>query len=196
MKYSSGLVSESFWFVEMKDMLVELESGVDWDELKGKCLYENFYGGQKEYRANRIYGYLKNRILSLDQGLIKLFHNQQITSQKIINLMGIAKQNKLFFEFLYEVYREKLILGDNVIEMSQVNRFFTEKQRQDDVIASWKEGTLKRLGSNYLNYMSDAGLILISNKERKISRISLDYYLDEYLKANDYPMWKIFNGIS
>ena len=109
-KYSSGLVSESFWFIEFRKIIKLKYDRKTWDEIKDLCLVDNLLGISKDYRAKRNYGYLKNRIDTLDEGLRELFINADLNTQKIINLIAIAKKNRLFYEFLYEVYREKVQL--------------------------------------------------------------------------------------
>ncbi|MGI6731590.1 MAG: BrxA family protein [Anaerovoracaceae bacterium] len=38
-KYSSGLVAESFWFVELKKKIIKLRvQGKSWDEIRDLCL--------------------------------------------------------------------------------------------------------------------------------------------------------------
>lgn len=56
-KYSSGLVSESFWFVEFKQFIKLRVEGKSWDEIKELCLKDNLLGISKEYHAKRIFGY-------------------------------------------------------------------------------------------------------------------------------------------
>ena len=122
-KYSSGLVSESFWFIEFKKIIQLKNDGKSWDDIRDLCLNNNLLGISKDYRARRIYGYLKNRVDTLDEGLINIFINADLTTQKIINIIAIAKKNRLFFEFLYEVYREKVLLGAIELTDSDINIF-------------------------------------------------------------------------
>lgn len=55
----------------------------------------------------------------------------------------------LFFDFVYEVIREKMILGSNEYADSDVRIFFKNKQVQDEKVAGWTEATIKRLGTCY-----------------------------------------------
>lgn len=52
--YSSGLVSQSFWFVEMKKIIKLVSEGKDEHEITKICIEENLFGAAKEYRAKRI----------------------------------------------------------------------------------------------------------------------------------------------
>ncbi len=194
-KYSSGLVSESFWFVEMKELISLREDGISWEELKEKCIAEHLLGGQKEYRTGRIFGYLKRRISLLDEELLTLFSTEQLGTQKLINLIAIAKGNRLLYEFLYSEYREKLLMGSNFYSSTDMNRFFSEKQRQEEAVAEWKEPTLKRLKSTYFNFLTDAGLFTMVDGEHKFTPPVLDFSLEQYLKINDPHLWKGLSGV-
>lgn len=114
-------------------MLTERNNGLSWDDLREKCVYQQFFGNQKEYRANRIFGYLKRRISFLDEELQAMFFTQSLSTQKVINLIGIARGNKLFYEFLYDEYREKLFLASEQLTMGDINRFF-----HGNKVKSWK----------------------------------------------------------
>lgn len=194
-KYSSGLVSESFWFIEFKKIIKLRNDGKSWDDIRDLCLNDNLLGISKEYRARRIYGYLKNRVDVLDEGLINIFINADLTTQKIINIIAIAKKNRLFFEFLYEVYREKVLLGAIELTDSDINIFFKNKQEQDEDISKWTDVTLKRLRSTYMNFLTDAGLLTVIDKQRRITPPILDILLENYLKDNgEKQMLKAIRG--
>ncbi|MBS3198947.1 DUF1819 family protein [Turicibacter bilis] len=194
-KYSSGLVSESFWFVEFKKIIKLKHEGISWEEIKDLCLKENLLGVSKEYRAKRIYGYLKNRISLLDEDIFDIFIMSDLSTQKIIDLMSIAKQNRLFFEFLYEVYREKVLLGETELTDSDINIFFNNKQQQSEDIGLWTDVTLRRLRSSYMNFMVDAGLLTVVNKQKQITPPILDVALERYLvEKNEVQLFKAITG--
>ena len=113
---------------EMKKIIKLIDEGKSEEEIKNLCISENLFGAAKEYRAKRIYGYIWNRAKKLDKTLIDLFVNSDLATQKIINLVAILRTDRLFFEFMFEVYREKNILGIPVIEESDVNIFFNNKE--------------------------------------------------------------------
>jgi hypothetical protein len=196
-KYSSGLVSESFWFIEVKKIIKLRHDGKTWDDIKVLCLEDNLLGISKEYRAKRIFGYLKNRLEVLEDGLVEVFIQSDLNTQKIINIIAMAKRNRLFFEFLYEVYREKVQLGAIELKDSDINIFFKNKQDQDEDVSKWTDVTLRRLRSSYMNFLTDAGLLTISGKQKKITPPILDVTLENYLKDNgDSQMIKAITGVN
>ena len=195
-EYSAGLVSQSFWFVETKKMLSLIYAGKSKEEIKRLCIDENIFGASKEYRAKEIYNGIKGRIRFLDDKLLELFCTSDVQTQKLIILISILKKDKLFFEFLFEVYREKVILGEEVMDKPDVNVFFKNKEIQSEEIEHWKDVTKRRLGSAYINYMVDANLLTIIDKEKRITPPIMDVALERYLEATgNTAMIKAITGV-
>lgn len=196
MNYSAGMVSQSFWFVEIKKIIKLINDGMTEEEIKKLCINENLFGVMKEYRAKRIYGYIWNRTKRLDKAMIELFYSSDIATQKVINLISILKSDRLFLEFMFEVYREKNILGVNVIEDSDVNIFFKNKEIQSEDVAAWSDATKRRLRSIYINYLIDSNFLTVVEKKKIITPPILDIALERYLEANgDNTILKAITGV-
>ena len=196
-KYSAGLISQSFWFIEIKKILRLIREGKREDEIKKLCIEENLFGTTNEYRAKRIYGYIWNRVKHLDGKIIELFNESDLSTQKIINLIAIMRCDRLFFEFIYEVYREKNILGTLTIEDRDANIFFRNKEVQNEHIAKWTDRTKKRLKSCYFNYLIDANLITIKDKKKYITPPIFDIAVERYLElVGDFAIVKAITGVN
>lgn len=196
-KYSAGLVSQSFWFVEMKKLIKLKSEGKTEKEIKALCIDENLFGAINENRAKRMYGYMWNRVKRLDDKMIKLFETSDVPTQKIINLIAILEGDRLFFEFIFEVYREKVILGIEEINDFDLNVFFKNKEVQSEEVGKWIDRTKKRLGSAYFNFMTDANLITVVDKKRTITPPIFDIELEKYLEASGKePLVKAIKGVS
>ena len=193
--YSAGLMSQSFWFIEFKKVVKLISIGKSVEEINSICIEENLFGAAKEYRAKRMCGYILNRAKKLDQTMIDLFLNSDLNTQKIINLITILKGDRLFFEFMFEVYREKVILGIPIIEDTDLKVFFSNKEAQSEDVALWKDTTKKHLRTNYMTYLVDANLITIIDKQRTITPTILDIALERYLEAcGDTAIIKAITG--
>lgn len=182
-KYSAGLMSQSFWFLEFKKAVKMRQEGMTYDDIKKKCVEENLFGAAKEYRALRMAGYIITRVRAMDDILVDLFCTSDLATQKLINLVTILRTDRLFFEFVYEIYREKVILGVEIMEESDVNVFFTRKEAQSELIAGWKDSTKRHLRSCYLNFMTDANLLTVIDKKKMITPPILDIALERYLQS-------------
>lgn len=183
--YSAGLMSQSFWFVEFKKYLKLLREGNTPEEIKDLIIAGNLYGAPNENRARRIYGYISNRVALLNEQGINLFFSSDLNTQKLLNLICIIRGDRLFFEFLNEVYREKNMLGFEYLEISDAKKFFTEKERQSDVVSNWNDTTKRKLQSGYFNYMIDANLLSVDQNKKRITPPILDIALERYLEANN-----------
>lgn len=196
-KYSAGLVSQSFWFVEMKKMIKLKIEGKTEKEIKHLCIDENLFGAINENRARRMYGYMWNRVKRLDDTMIHLFETSDVPTQKIINLISILEGDRLFFEFIFDVYREKVIFGTEELSDFDLNVFFKNKEVQSEEVGKWIERTKKRLGSAYFNFMTDANLITVVDKKRTITPPIFDNELEKYLEASGkQSILKAIKGVS
>ena len=160
------------------------KSGLSDSELKTEIITNNLFGAPNEYRAKRIYGYISRRASSLDDKAIELFFNSDLSTQKIMNLICIMRTNRLLFEFVNEVYREKIILGADEIEPADARVFFNNKSVQSDAIAKLTDSTKKKVTSTIMTILSDSNLLTEQNKKRKITPPIIDILLEKYLIAN------------
>lgn len=183
-EYSAGIMSQSFWFQECRQFIELLRENKTETELKMIVIEENLFGAPNEYRAKRMYGYISNRVKSVESGLMEIFLSSDIETQKLIILIATIRKDKLFFEFLYEVYREKIILGENQIGIADVDKFFRYKEMQNDELLSWQDTTKKRIQSAYLTFMTEANLLRSNKKIRTITPPLIDMRLEKYLRAN------------
>lgn len=181
--YSAGLMSQSFWFIEFKKVIVLRSQGKTEPEIKSLCLEQNLFGAAKAERARRMYGYIINRAKTLDKTMIDLFVTSDLSTQKLINLVAILRIDRLFFEFVYEVYRDKVKLGVQEISMNDVSIFFKNKEVQSPDVAVWKDTTIRKLGNCYLNFMTDANLLTVVNKGKRVTPPIVDVALERYLAA-------------
>ena len=196
-KYSAGLVSQSFWFVEFKKVIKLINEGKTDDEIKELCINENLFGAAKEYRAKRMYGYIWKRVKKLDDNLIQLFLSSDLQTQKLINLIAILRGDRLFFEFVFEVYREKILLGIPNLEDKDANIFFNNKEIQTEDVAKLTDATRKRLRSAYFNFMVDANLLSLNGKEKTITPPIIDIALERYLEAvGESAIVKAITGVN
>jgi hypothetical protein len=185
MEYSAGMTSRPFWYIESKKTAKYMLEGLDKEAIRRKVIDENIYQAPSKERADHMFNSIYRRLLSLDTFLINKIASSDVLTSKVMLMFGIMKTDRLFFEFMYEVFREKLLLGDYLIKDRDINVFFSSKVTQsDDVIAKWTENTIRKMKSSYMRILFEAGLIISSSEERKITPISLDYKICEHLKEN------------
>ena len=183
-EYSAGMVKLSFWFAEFRKVLELLSSGKTLPEIKQMNVQGNIFSAPTQARAIQIFNTVSTRVKGLDSSFYAVFAKSDISTQKFIALIAVMQTDSLFFDFVYEVYREKLILGIDELADSDVGIFFKNKQLQSEKVAKWTDYTLKRLGTCYKTMLMESGLIDQGTGTRKILKPILDKDLEECLKVN------------
>lgn len=194
--YSAGLMSQSCWFVEFKKIIQLVADGKSQEEIRIQCLENNLLGAAKEYRAKRVYGYLISRAKMLDAAGVRLFMESDLSTQKILNLVAILRGDRLFFEFVYEIYREKVILGQLELEDRDFSIFFRTKGEQSELVEKWNDSTKGHLKSNYVTCMTDANLLYFEGRKRLITKPIVDNSLIRYLNdSGDQAILAAITGV-
>ena len=183
-EYSAGMVKLSFWFAEFRKVIELLSSGKTLPEIKQMNVQENIFSAPTQARAIQIFNTVSTRVKGLDSSFYAVFAKSDISTQKFIALIAVMQTDSLFFDFVYEVYREKLILGIDELADSDVGIFFKNKQLQSEKVAKWTDYTLKRLGTCYKTMLMEAGLIDQGTGTRKILKPILDKAVEDCMKIN------------
>ena len=147
--YSAGAVKFSFWFIEFRKTVQLLAEGKSFSEIKLLNEQENIYSASTKARAQMIYSTVTARIKMLDSSFYPVFLSSDIATQKMFALVAALAHDTLFFDFVYEVVREKMILGVDELTDADIRVFFKDKQAQSEKVAAFQDYTLHRLGAAY-----------------------------------------------
>ncbi|MBM7709398.1 DUF1819 family protein [Enterococcus lemanii] len=183
--YSAGLVSQGFWFHETKQYIEFLNEGKTEAEIKKLSEEANIFAAVSASRANETFNGARRRANALDSEMYQLFPKLNIDNQKIVVLIAVLRLNDLFLEFLLEVYQEKLHKNIYKLTLTDYRSFFSEKQRLNEVVMSWKPYTYHRLASAYKKYLLEAGLIREEKGDDLITPKIIDDRVVQWLKEND-----------
>ncbi|HCC06815.1 MAG TPA: DUF1819 domain-containing protein [Clostridiales bacterium] len=181
LEYSGGMVSRPFLYTETKQTAKLMVAGVSKDEIKSKAINDNIYQVPSADRANGVMNTAYRRLSVFDDNLVKAIAESDITTSKVLVFIGIMRTDRLVFEFMHEVFREKVILGDMTIKSVDLDKFFDAKKAQSDIVAKFSESTVKKLKSSYLRILYEIGLLTENND---IKLVNIDYKVEEHLKAN------------
>ena len=140
---------------------------------------------------NRLY----NRLKDFSEESLTYFINSDVQSGKLFVLIAILKNDKLFFEFMHEVFREHILLGNYTLKQSDFDIFFMNKANQSDIIANWVEETVNRTQRQYRFLLKEAGVIEKEDADYKIIIPFIDYRLKELMvKENLTPYLNAITG--
>ena len=197
-KYSAGAVKFSFWFMEFRKEVQLLAQGKTFEEIKKLSEEENIFGATTPARGAMIYSTITARIKALGDSFYPLFMDSDVSTQKMFALAGTMAHDTLFFDFMYETFREKLIIGNNELSDADLRIFFKDKQAQDEKVAEFTDATVRRLHKCYKTYLFEAGLLddKKGSAVRKINKPILDPVLKHWLEDYGYgPIAKALEGV-
>ena len=166
--YSAGAVKHTFWFMEFRKVVSLRLEGKTWEEIKQLNENENIFGAPTKLRATQIFNTVSARVKSLDDSFYPIFDACNLASQKLFALVAAMTYDALFGYLVYELVREKMIIGSNELADSDLRIFFKDKQQQNDKVAKWTEATIKKLMVTYKSMLFEAG---VTNKAKDIRQI-------------------------
>lgn len=189
-EYSAGAVKLSFWFLEFKKAVQLFNEGKNKEDIKQLSINDNIFATSTKERAKQISSTVTARIQSLDESFCPLFLNSDATTQKLFNLAAVMASDTLFFDFMYEVIRDKFILGDDKLTDSDIRIFFKRKQEQSDKAAGWTDATFDRLGRCYKAMLYEAGFATKKKggMPQTLCKPVLDSTLQKWLETHDMEL--------
>ena len=194
-EYSAGAVKFAFWFMEFRHMIGLLYEGNTFNEIKKLNEEDNIFGISTPTRRKQMFNTVSARIKALGESIYPVFMSCDLTNQKMICLAAAMAHDTLFFEFVYEVIRNKIKTGDNQFTDADIRVFFNDKQMQSEKVAAWTEATFNRLGRTYKAQLGESGFIDKGGEVRSITPPLLDPVFVEWLKNHDFiPILATFNG--
>lgn len=183
MEYSAGNVSNLLWFVETRETARLLSNGT-MEEVAEKIVKDNLYQQKDIKRAKRQFNVIKKRLLAIPDSLVRLITSSDINTAKLIVFIGCMATDRLLFELVYEVYRDKLFMGEDVLTDADLNIFFKNKQEQSDKVAGMSEASIKKLKQTYCKYMFETGLLTGKVTERRIVKPYIEQEIRNELQNN------------
>lgn len=157
--YQTSLTGAQFLLFELKQVLKLKEMGLNDKEIRKKVLEENLFQYKVPSSAKRMLPSIIRRANILDEVLRKMVLEEPLEIGKMINLYAIMKTDRLFFEFMNEVIREKLEMNDYLLEKKDINTYFTYKAEQSETVAGWSEKTVDKLKQVIVKVLLETGIV-------------------------------------
>ena len=196
LEYSAGNVSTGFWFNEFQKYNELIKDGFSDKEIKEKQREKNIFLAPSVTYGTRKIGKVSQRTKALPQELFNLFFKLDINNRKIVNLISLMMTDRLFFEYVYEIYRQNLIMGSEIFEDSDVRIFFRNKSEQSEKVNNFSDSAKKRLAGAYKTYLKEANLLVEKDDKLLNNPIVLDLDLETLLKEPEMsPYYKAIQGV-
>ena len=131
LEYKTTIKLMSFLYLETKKASSLVLKGFNENDIKDMSIKENIFQMKSEARKSGVASIILKRLNSLDEFLLNKLVNGDLETSKQIVIYAIMKTDRLFFEFMSEVYRDKIILKEKYILDSDFNVYFERKCDQE-----------------------------------------------------------------
>lgn len=182
LEYKSTFKSKPFLYKEMKKVAGLKNQGFREFEIKEMAKLENIFQVNTETRRSEIASIVLQRLRILDDFLLNQLATGNMETSKQVAIYTIMKTDKLFFEFMYEVFREKILLRDFTLQNKEFNLFFDHKKEQSEKVKTWNEYTFYKLKQVYIRCLYEAGLIKNQKGVREIIKPIIEEQVASYIK--------------
>lgn len=156
--YSSSIKKTPYKYTISKKIARLVHDGLDKNEVFTKCIDNNYIEVDSLERRKEITRVVYERLLELDNYLLNEFYYGDVNTSKFILVYAIAKKDQLFFDFMFEVYRNALLSESKYISVDDIELFFESKKETSDTVAKWGHFTFEQLTKGYRNIIVDSGL--------------------------------------
>lgn len=181
MQYHSNLVRDSFWLNETRKTAELILEGLSKKEIMDLSLNENIFGQNSKRRQNDIVQTIYKRLNGFPEEILEYFLRVDVTSAKVFVLISILRNDRLFFEFMYEVFREHILIGNYTLRSRDFDIFFNNKAMQNEKVDSWSETNVYKLSSRYRTILNEAGVLDNSGDDKQIIVPFIDLRLKNML---------------
>ena len=124
------------------------------------------------------------------------FVYSDIETSKYILLYAIMKTDKLVRDFIFEVYKDKLLMRKEYIEKFDINNWYEEKCILSITLKERTESTAAKLKQVIMKILQDSGLVVKEKDRFKITRPLLKENYIRQLDANgDIEYAKAIGGL-
>lgn len=182
-------------FQEMRVAIEQVAAGNTMDDIEKLSENENLFSAASKSRAREIFLIIKRRLAKVDIDFFTFFLSQPVEMQKILSLTTVMMEDRSFYTFMDEVYREKLINGENTLYKDDLIAFIHTIQSRDDKASGWTDAGIKKMRDNFKSMLREAGLISSTGNDRQILKPILTGETESYLDSHGLtPIKKIFTG--
>lgn len=194
--YSAKLTAEPFMYNETKILAGYLLQGENADTLKKRNIEENLIKHKKIGSVKRVNSPIFRRLKIMNKEMLEEFVYSDIENSKYILLYTIMKTDKLVRDFLFEVYKDKLLMRKEYIEKFEIDNWYEEKCILSKTLRERTESTSAKLKQVIMKILQDSGLVIKEKNRFKIVRPLLkEKYISMLDKKGDMEYAKAIGGL-
>jgi hypothetical protein len=183
-RYSSYIKDMPYLYLETRKAAKLITGGETAESIVRLSVESNIFQLDKERRRLKLAQKVALRLNAVSRPVTLLIANGNDENARLGVFYAIIKTDLLFYEFIRDVYREKVNIGQTVLTDSEISDFLRSTICEDKRMQAWTENNLVRVKNTYKKILCDAGLIKPDGKELLITKPIIN---DELKTAWDKP---------
>ena len=194
--YSAKLTAEPFLYNETKIIAEFLLKGENEEKLKKRNITDNLIKYKSIKSITRVNSPIFRRIKVMNKEMLEDFVFSDIQNSKYILLYAIMKSDKFVKDFIFEVYKDKLLMRKEYIEKFDLDNWYEEKCILSNTLKDRTESTAYKLKQVLMKIMLDSGLVIKEKDRFKVMRPLLkEKYISLLDKNEDLEYAKAIGGL-
>ena len=183
-KYRTALMNRPFMYIESKRIAEMMLQGKSEEERRYEVIELNALQMPSQDRRKTSYKEISHRLSFLDDFLLEKFRDSDADTAKAILAYAILQADQLYYEFMREVYLEKILLLQKELTKKEVLNFLYKKAEQSEVVNKWGDNTKERLAVGFMQMMRESGFIVSNHEEYQVKRPLINHGVREHLRKN------------
>jgi len=179
-EYNATMSGEPYLYFETKQVAKLILQDLKKEEMQEKIREENLFQYRTTKNISKMFNASYRRLCTLDARLIDMVVNSYNENSRLVVLYAIMKSNRLFYEFMDEVIKEKCQLKQYNLKKSDIIAFLKEKAEYSEVVAGWHDYTYNKLAQVFVRVLAESGF-LNNTKEKIISPPILNSELRDHI---------------
>lgn len=159
LKYSSQIKDMGLLSKEMKIACQEYKNTNDLGAIIQNSISNNIFMVNTERRRKELAYKIVARMAALDNFLLYAIANEPYNISALLSLYALMKTDRLVFEFMNEVIKDKIELMNYRLTDIELNQFMLCKAQQSDIIAKWKDQNKAKVKNSLRKVLIDAGVL-------------------------------------
>lgn len=156
--YSSYIKDMPFLLLEMRKAAKLITEGETPDSIVALSVEQNIFQLNKERRRLKLAQRVATRLSAVTPSVIALIAEGYDENAKLGAFYAILKTDLLFFEFMRDVYSDKIHLGQSSINDNEIASFLSCKTGENEKMSAWTTNNLVRVKNTYKKIVVEAGL--------------------------------------
>lgn len=186
-RYRTTIKNCPLFYQETKRINQLLLDGATQEEIMNKVVEQDFLQLSSLTQRKTVGNELVYRVTLIDKTMQEMIQQEDNQTSKTLVVYSIICADRLFQEFVREIYLDKLVTLHSELSKKEVIRFFERKAQTNEIVGKWKEYTYDRLASSFLQVLNEAGWINeIKKSHYRIEKPFISTRARNYLKKEGY----------